>query len=115
MSLTAPGSGVAVRARPPRGAGPESAGAGGAAKAPDGEAGTTAPSRTSSRTARPTATMCSQKPRSEKRGQVHTPVMTSSCQNRCTSQRASPPTVAVAPPTARLWTQTASTWPSPRS
>ncbi len=39
MSLTAPGSGVAVRARPPRrlrGAGPESAGAGGAAKAPDG-------------------------------------------------------------------------------
>ena len=91
------------------------AGAGGAAKAPDGGAGTTAPSRTSSRTARPTATMCSQKPRSEKRGQVHTPVMTSSCQNRCTSQRASPPIVAVAPPTARLWTQTASTWPSPRS
>lgn len=35
MSLTAPGSGVAVRARSPRGAGPESAGAGGAAKAPD--------------------------------------------------------------------------------
>ena len=105
---------MTVRERAPR-RGSEPSGAGGAMGAPDGGPGMTTPSRMSSRMASPTATMCSQKPRSEKHGQVHTPVTTSSYQNRCTSQGPPPPTVAVAPPTARLWTQTASTWPSPRS